>query len=246
MSLLKFLAFAEAISEETTELVSIIAIAAIAALAIIMLVICLTYKKMDTKAIVYAAISIASAFVLSFIKVSPVTNGGSITLASFVPILIYAYVYGPVRGLVAGLIFGVLQFIQSPYMLTPLTFVLDYLLAFAPIFLMGLARLVFKKENTSIFAGTAATYVIRFIVHFFSGLIYFQMGIIAEVFPADSFAFYSLVYNLVYLVPDMIITMVVLAVLVATKNFPRLVRLMRPDFYAKNQEAPAEVATDAQ
>ena len=153
MSLLKFLAFAEAISEETTELVSIIAIAAIAALAIIMLVICLTYKKMDTKAIVYAAISIASAFVLSFIKVSPVTNGGSITLASFVPILIYAYVYGPVRGLVAGLIFGVLQFIQSPYMLTPLTFVLDYLLAFAPIFLMGLARLVFKKENTSIFAG---------------------------------------------------------------------------------------------
>ena len=89
MSLLKFLAFAEAISEETTELVSIIAIAAIAALAIIMLVICLTYKKMDTKAIVYAAISIASAFVLSFIKVSPVTNGGSITLAlcpfSFTP-----------------------------------------------------------------------------------------------------------------------------------------------------------------
>ena len=183
---------------------------------------------------------------MSFIKVSPVTNGGSITLASFVPILIYAYVYGPVRGLVAGLIFGVLQFIQSPYMLTPLTFVLDYLLAFAPIFLMGLARLVFKKENTSIFAGTAATYVIRFIVHFFSGLIYFQMGIITEGFPADSAAVYSLVYNLVYLVPDMIITMVVLAVLVATKNFPRLVRLMRPDFYAKNQEAPAEVATDAQ
>ena len=131
-------------------------------------------------------------------------------------------------------------------MLTPLTFVLDYLLAFAPIFLMGLARLVFKKENTSIFAGTAATYVIRLIVHFFSGLIYFQMGIITEGFPADSAAVYSLVYNLVYLVPDMIITMVVLAVLVATKNFPRLVRLMRPDFYAKNQEAPAEVATDAQ
>ena len=147
MSLLKFLAFAEAISEETTELVSIIAIAAIAALAIIMLVICLTYKKMDTKAIVYAAISIASAFVLSFIKVSPVTNGGSITLASFVPILIYAYVYGPVRGLVAGLIFGVLQFIQSPYMLTPLTFVLDYLLAFCPHIFNGIGKAGFQKRK---------------------------------------------------------------------------------------------------
>ena len=100
MSLLKFLAFAEAISEETTELVSIIAIVAVAMLAIIMLVICLTYKKMDTRAIVYAAVCLAGSFVLSFIKISPVTYGGSITLASFVPILIYAYVYGPVRGLV--------------------------------------------------------------------------------------------------------------------------------------------------
>lgn len=246
MSLLKFLAFAEAISEETTELVSIIAIVAVAMLAIIMLVICLTYKKMDTRAIVYAAVCLAGSFVLSFIKISPVTYGGSITLASFVPILIYAYVYGPVRGLIVGLIYGVLQFIQDPYMLTPLTFLLDYLLAFVGIFLIGVARLLIKNENAAVFTGAVAAYVWRFVMHFISGIIYFQMGAIWVDLPAESAGVYSLLYNIVYLAPDMVITVAVMVILVATKNFPRLVRLMRPDFYVKNQEAPAEVATDAQ
>lgn len=162
------------------------------------------------------------------------------------PILIYAYVYGPVRGLIVGLIYGVLQFIQDPYMLTPLTFLLDYLLAFVGIFLIGVARLLIKNENAAVFTGAVAAYVWRFVMHFISGIIYFQMGAIWVDLPAESAGVYSLLYNIVYLAPDMVITVAVMVILVATKNFPRLVRLMRPDFYAKNQEAPAEVATDAQ
>ena len=96
------------------------------------------------------------------------------------------------------------------------------------------------------FTGAVAAYVWRFVMHFISGIIYFQMGAIWVDLPAESAGVYSLLYNIVYLAPDMVITVAVMVILVATKNFPRLVRLMRPDFYAKNQEAPAEVATDAQ
>ncbi len=238
MSLLNLLSFAQTeVSEETYKLVGLIAIIALAVLAVIMLVLCLAYKKMDTKAVVYAAVCLAGSFVLSFLKITPVTYGGSITLASFVPILIYAYVYGPVRGLLIGLIYGVLQFIQDPYMLTPVTFLLDYLLAFVGIFLIGVTRILFKKENVAVFTGTAAAYLWRFIMHFISGLIYFRMGAVWADIPASSAGVYSLLYNLVYLLPDMIITMVVMVILVATKNFPRLVRLMRPDFYAAKQDA---------
>ena len=49
----------------------------------------------------------------SFIKVSPVQLGGSITLASFVPLLIYAYKFGPVKGTLAGVILGLFNFIET-------------------------------------------------------------------------------------------------------------------------------------
>lgn len=246
MSLLKLLSFAQTeVPEETYKLVGLIAIIALAVLAVIMLVLCLANKKMDTKSIVYAAVCLAGSFVLSFLKIAPVTFGGSITLASFVPILIYAYVYGPVKGLLIGLIYGVLQFIQDPYMLTPVTFLLDYLLAFVGIFLIGLARILFKRENTAVFVGTAAAYVWRFVMHFVSGLIYFRMGAIWVDIPAENAVTYSLLYQTVYLLPDMVITMAVMGILVGTKNFSRLVKLMQPSFYAKKIEQ-AEETTETQ
>ena len=72
-------------------------------------------KALTTKTLAFAGLTIATSFALSFIKVSPVTYGGSITLASMLPICIFAYCYGLGPALLVGLVYGFLQFIQSPY-----------------------------------------------------------------------------------------------------------------------------------
>jgi len=130
------------VSEQATNVVKWISVGAV---ALILVVIGFIGKannaekrQFDTKRLAFAGICVAMSFVLALIKVKPVQYGGSITLASFVPILIYAYVYGVADGCMVGLIHGLLNFIESPYILTPATFVLDYLLAFVGVGLMGI------------------------------------------------------------------------------------------------------------
>ena len=58
--------------------------------------------KLDTKAIVYGGLCVAIAFVLSYIRLYRWPQGGSITLASALPVFIYAYIFGPTAGIAAG------------------------------------------------------------------------------------------------------------------------------------------------
>ena len=80
--------------------------------------------------IAVAALCIALAFVLSYIRLWKMPNGGSVTAASMLPILLFSYIYGMRKGLLAAIAFGVLQFIQEPVFLNWMQFVLDYLLGF--------------------------------------------------------------------------------------------------------------------
>ena len=230
--------FLSLLAMETTELVSLISIIALAVLGILLVVLCVANKKSDTRSLVYAAICISTGFALSFIKFSPVTYGGSITLASFLPLLIYAYAYGPVKGLLAGLIYGVLQFVQEPYILTPMTFVLDYLLAFASIALMGFAPKFSKSVMANVLLGCVLVYVFRFIVHLVSGIIYFNLGEIYTDLPQSSAFLYSFLYQCCYLPGDCVICMVVLFLFVRQNVFSRLISLMA------QKRTPVAVQTD--
>ena len=188
--------FLNSLLANTEDIITYISIGAIALLAVILVVICVTNKKFDTKSIAYAAVCLATSFALSFIKVSPVTYGGSITLASFVPVLIYAYAFGAVRGFIVGLVFGVLNFISGPWFLTPMTFILDYLLAFTMIGLMGFARKFTKSLTANVILGTALVYVARFVMHLFAGMIYFDMGEIFTDLPqTNAFVYSCLLYT---------------------------------------------------
>jgi len=217
---------AEIVSEDTTNLVQLISVSAIALLLIALYLLCVIKKEFDTKSVVHAAICIATSFALSFIKVTPVVYGGSITLASFVPILIYAYAYGFKKGLLAGLIFGILQFIQSPYILVPITFVLDYLLAFASIGLMGFASKFSKSTMKNVILGVLLVYFVRFIMHFVSGVVYFNYDAVWANLPTPNSIVYSLLYQTVYVIPDMIITLVAFILLVNTKNFNMILKML--------------------
>ena len=150
------------VSGKATDIVTWVSLGAIAVLVIALVLICIFNRKYTTTEIAYAGVCLAASFALSFIKVSPVQYGGSITLASFVPLLIYSYKCGAVKGTIAGLIFGLFNFISNPYILTPLTFILDYLLAFASIGLMGFAPKLGKLSLTAKVAiGTVIVYVAR-------------------------------------------------------------------------------------
>ncbi len=218
-----------AVSDKATKTVAWISVVAAILLFLAIAAICFKGKKRyDAKHIALAGLTLGLSFALSYVKFSPVTSGGSITLASMVPLLIYAYFYGVVDGLLAGLIFGLLNFISGPWILTPMTFVLDYLLAYGSIGLMGLAR-KFKKEGKSdvlpVLFGTLLVYAFRFAAHLCSGFIYFAENSIWVDFPdwALSSGFvYSFIYQCLYLPADCLISAIVLCVLAKTGVIEKL------------------------
>lgn len=216
-----------AVSEKTTDIVTWVAIGCIALLAIGLALMCIFIKKYTTHEIAYAGICLALSFALSFIKVSPVQYGGSITLASFVPLLIYAYKYGPVKGMLAGVMLGLFNFISAPYILTPLTFFLDYVFAFASIGLMGFAPKFGKLSLAAkVTIGTVLVYVVRFIFHLISGFIYFAEDSIWVDLPTPNMFVYSFIYQCVYLPADCVICAAVLFATAKTHALERLLKMM--------------------
>ena len=167
-----------AVSEQTTDLVKWISIVGVVVLllAIALIGFLKNGKRLDTKRIAFAGICVSMSFTLAVIKISPVQYGGSITLASFVPILLYAYVYGLADGLLVGLIHGLLNFIEDPYILTPATFLFDYLLAFMSVGVMGLFRNMQRKEKgcLPLVLGAICVFSLRFTSHLLSGMIFFM------------------------------------------------------------------------
>ena len=224
MSCLLFL-FTE-VGENVTTIVTIVAIVLLCALLVTAIL--LTLKRaISTREIVFAGICLASSFVLSYIKFVPVTYGGSITLASMLPICIFAYVFGLAPALLTGLIYGLLQFIQNPYIFNYATFFLDFLLAFSSISMMSVSKMIFKDKKYTPIIGLSFVYLVRFLFHFLSGLIYFDNGGIWANLPQDNALIYSFLYQITYLAPDFAINLAVLIPLCATSKFTTLTNFMK-------------------
>ncbi len=170
-------------------------------------------KKMSTKMLVEAGLMIALAQILSYVVIFQSYNGGSITLGSMVPIIIFSLRWGGKNGLIVGLTYGVLQFLLgAKYSFHPLSILLDYLLPFASI---GLAGFFKKNIFVSLIGVTVATGT-RFVFHFISGIILW-----ASYAPEGMNAWvYSLIYNGAFMLPEYIITAVIVGILyVPLKRF---------------------------
>lgn len=236
------------VSEKATNVVKWISVGAIVVLLAVLALIGLFGKKRyDAKRLAFAGISVAMSFVLSMIKFKPVQYGGSVTLASFVPILLYAYVYGAADGFLVGLIHGLLNFVESPYILTPATFILDYPLAFAGVGLMGFFSKLQKKPKAALplTLGCVCVFSWRFLSHLFSGMIFFLQGAVWVSLPdwAMSNAFvYSFVYQCVYIPLDAAIAVSVLIVLAKTGVLDKLKKLMQPKAAPQEKENAEEKA----
>ena len=212
-----------ALTEQQITNVYVIVSVALAVLAISLLLIIGRKNIVFTaKKLAYVAVCIALTTALSFLKFElPFLNGGSITLFSLVPVLIVSYKFGVYYGVITGIVTGLLQFVTSPWALTPLSFLLDYILPYTCVGLAGVFKKPIKHPTLSLTLGTTLSYTVRFIMHFLSGLNYYAMGYITEGFPADNMFIYSFVYNLSYVVPDMIICLIFLIPFSFTKTFKR-------------------------
>ena len=92
---------------------------------------------MSAKQLVFCAMAVALAFITSYLKIFHLPWGGSVTLCSMLFIVLTANWYGPKTGVMVGLAYGILQFIQEPYVLSFFQVCCDYVLAFAALGVAG-------------------------------------------------------------------------------------------------------------
>ena len=176
----------------------------------------------DTRVLTEAALAIALAFVLGFIKVFKMPYGGSISL-EMVPLILLALRQGPWVGLVSGAVYGVLNLISDPALFHPIQVLLDYPVAFG---VLGLAGLFRPTVRGAIIGATVAV-VARFVCHFVSGVVFF-----AAYAPEGWNPYvYSFVYNAAYLIPSLAIAIGVVVVLLraleGSQPSPRQIRYRR-------------------
>ena len=168
-------------------------------------------KRTPVRGLCEGAIVVAIAQVLSYLKLWEMPWGGSVVLA-MVPILLFSVRWGLGSGLLAGFAFGVLQFMfDGGFAISWQSIVGDYLLAFT---VLGLAGLM-KEKRLGAFWGTLIGGFARFLVHYVVGA-----TVWAEYMPETFFGMtmtspwiYSLLYNLAYMLPNILISLVVFALL---------------------------------
>ncbi len=185
-----------------------------------------------TKALTYAGISIAFAYVLSYIKIFDGPQGSSVTLFSMLPIMLYSYMFGTKKGVIAGLVYGVLQCLQDPQIYEPLQVMLDYPIAFSALGLAGAFKdRKFLKGNKILefVLGIIIAGVLRYTASVLSGyfVFYTYAAWSDSVALQNSPLLYSLVYNTGILI-DAALDVVMGAILFASKSLMIFVDRVNP------------------
>lgn len=190
-------------------------LATIVIICIIGLIFLSTKKQAQTntnlKKIVYGGICISISFVLSYIRIFQMPQGGSVTLASMFPLVLYAMVFGPFAGMVAGIAYGFLQLIQDMWVVNIAQLLLDYPLAFACIGLAGIAPKQIKNLYVRTGVGIFLALLGRCIMHTISGVLFF-----AEYAGDMNPVLYSIVYNGSFLSIEMLITLILSFAIIST------------------------------
>jgi thiamine transporter len=224
-----------AVSEQTTETVKWISVGGVIALLAVIALIGYFSKeqKATAKELAFAGICVALSFALSVLKVKIFASGGSITFGSLIPIMLYAYAFGPTKGFIVGIIHGLLNFIESPYILSAATFLFDYLLAFIGVGVMGFFGKMHREKRgvLPVLLGAICVVAVRFCSHLCSGVIFFEEFGPDLAFPTWAIGngwIYSFIYQCTYVPVDGAIAIALLIVLCKTGVLDKLISLMQP------------------
>lgn len=141
----------------------------------------------DIKKIVVMALCAALGFALSMITFIRLPQDGGVSLAPMMPIMLAAYIYGAGAGMTTGLVYGLLKIMNSMYILTPVQFLLEYIMS--PM-IVAIACLFGKDTKIKILLGSAIAQFLRFLLHFIVGATYFK-----EYAGTENPWIYSFFYN---------------------------------------------------
>lgn len=174
-------------------------------------------KKSKTKMLCEAAIFLAVAQILSYIKLYEFPNGGSIDCA-MLPIILFAVRYGFGWGTLVGFVYGLLQyFLGNGIAIDWTSMVADYLIAYL---LLGFGAGLFRGRKYGVYWGTVCGGALRFLAHLVVGAIVW-----GKYMPDTFFGmtmtnewFYSLLYNGSYMLPDICIVLILFALLYKPLN----------------------------
>jgi len=160
-------------------------------------------RNENVKMMVEAGVMIALAYVLSLVKIWQAPMGGSVTAGSMIPIILFALRWGYKKGVMVGMIYGVVQFMLGPkWSYHPISILFDYVIAFG---VLGFAG-IFKEGMKRSILGVVIAISLRYVCHVISGVVVFASYAPDTMSPI----IYSLIYNSQYLLPEIVVSAVVL------------------------------------
>lgn len=182
--------------------------ALVAVMAAVLLVGCMVSggdgkRKISTRALVFSAMAMALAMVTSMVKLIDMPMGGSVTLCSMFFVCLIGYIYGMRTGLMAAIAYGFLQLVVDPYIISIPQMFTDYIFGFGALGLSG----IFSGKKNGMLIGYLAGALGRYFFTFLSGMIFFGSNGAAYHMSAPV---YSLAYNGAYLVPEAVVTVIII------------------------------------
>lgn len=143
--------------------------------------------KWNTSLVVQTAMMVAISFVLSMIKFYHYPQGGSLSLASMLPLMLCGILYGPGVGMTAGLASGLLSLMTDFYVIHPAQLMLDY---FLPNMVFGLSGIFGVNGKIRPMLGALVMSIISVGCNVLSGVVFF-----AAYAGEMNVWVYSIIYN---------------------------------------------------
>lgn len=182
-------------------------------------------KQETIKKLTITAVMIALSTVLSVIPAIQLPFGGKTTFASMLPIMLVVLKYDFKWGLFSTFLYSVIQLFLSlakvlSWGLSPIVLIgcllLDYILAYTVLIFAG----AFKKQGKAgIIGGVTLALAARYIVHLISGMLLWGYITKKGFWGA---LWYSIGYNATYMLPELIITLIILAALLSTNAYKKI------------------------
>ncbi len=187
-------------------------------------------KNQKLKVMTESAIMLALAFALSSAKLFEMPLGGSVTVASMLPIMVVSFRWGSKMGLVTAFLYSITQALQAlasgnvfPYCegidTLIICIVFDYLFPFTILGLAGVLHGKFKSTTVDYIVGASIVVFLRFCSHFLTGVYIWGQ------WAPDGMGkyLYSFLYNGGFLGADFAILLVALVLILKSGEIKRLI-----------------------
>ncbi len=194
-------------------------------------------QKRTSKSLVMlceCAVMLALAFALSCAKLFKMPMGGSVTVASMLPIMLISVKYGPTVGVLTSFVYSLTQLLQAVFegdvfvwcttaKTTVICALFDYIVPFT---ILGLAGIFYhklrltKNQEINIYIGITSVVLARFLCHFITGV-----AIWGQWAEGMSPYLYSFIYNGSFLSADFLICIVVAVLMMRKQEIRRLLSI---------------------